>query len=222
MKKTLLILIFLWAGMLLSHAQEESSDQPFNGLITNLAGRGVKVKISVKHSNKRTVSDKSGKFGLTNVSPDDTLILTQKGRTIQIPIEGRKSLKVVWTSDTPTYEEDQALVDTGFGYIKRREYTSSSSNLTGEMMIKKGYSDVQVAVLALVPGLQLINGEIMIRGIGSINSANKALILFDGIPINSLQGLDIHDVESVEVQKGSNMYGLRGGNGVIIVRSKKK
>ena len=51
---------------------------PFNGLICDVDGLGLKVQISVKGSEKRTISGKDGKFGLTNIKADDVLQLRYK------------------------------------------------------------------------------------------------------------------------------------------------
>ena len=145
--------------------------------------------------------------GLTDVAPTDTLVVTYKRVSQEIPVAGRRSLRIRWIAEGPEYEEDEGLVDSGFGYIKRREYTGNSSRLSGEEMVRRGYTDLQSAIL--------------IRGIGSVNSNNAALILCDGVEVRSLNSINIRDVVSVEVQKGSNMYGLRGGNGVILIRTRK-
>ena len=204
----------------LSAQEAAAPGTPFNGLITDRQGKGIKAKIAVKHGSKRTVADREGKFGLTDLSPDDTLVLRFKGDVAEIPLEGRRSLKVVWEGESPAYEEDEKLVDCGIGYVKRREYTSSSTRITGKMMLERGYSDLQSAVLNMIPSLQLINGEIVIRGVKSVNSGNGALIICDGTPVSSLNAVSIYDVKSVEVQKGSNMYGVRGANGVIVIRTR--
>lgn len=219
MKKRLIAALLICIPTLLA---AQKPDIPFNGMITDLSGKGVKAKITVKHSSKYTNSDKGGKFGLTNIAPTDTLEIRVKSDQVMIPVAGRRSMKIVWAPENPSVGEDQELVDCGFSYTKRREYTSSSSGISGEVMRQRGYNDLQAAILAMVPSLQLINGEIVIRGPGSINSSNGALLIYDGAPINSLNNISINDVESVEVQKGSNMYGMRGANGVIIIRSRKK
>ncbi|WP_295937433.1 TonB-dependent receptor plug domain-containing protein [uncultured Alistipes sp.] len=220
MKRFLFITFGLICSMQYILAQS-SEDIPFNGLITDPAGKGIKARVSVKNSPRYTMANGKGQFGLTNIGPTDTLVFTYKKKQIVIPVGQMQSMKVLWVEDTPVYNEDEDLVDTGFSYIKRREYTSGSSGLTGEDMIRKGFTDIQTAILAMVPGVQMINGELVIRGAGSLNSGNAPLIIFDNVPVQSLSGINIYDVATVEVQKGSNMYGLRGGNGVIIVRSKR-
>lgn len=221
MKKVLLPLLFVLGPFVLS-AQQGSSDVPFNGLVTNLSGKGVKVRVFVKNSDKRTVADRDGRFGLTNLKPNDTLLLQYRREKVEIPLDGRRSIKVLWGGAEPSYDEDAELVDLGFGYVKRREYAGSSSGVTGEMMLQKGFTDLQTALLTLIPGLQLINGELVIRGQSSVNSSSAALIVCDGMPVSSLSSISIYEVKSVEVQRGSNMYGVRGSNGVILIRTRDK
>ena len=50
----------------------------------------------------------------------------------------------------------------------------------------------------------------------SINGSSAVLILCDGME-KRLEIISIYDVKSVEIIKGSNMYGFRGVNGVILV-----
>lgn len=222
MMKRLLLPLLLLVPFVLCAQQNDSSDVPFNGLVKDFSGKGVKVRVFVKNSDKRTVADREGRFGLTNLKPTDTLLLQYRREKVEIPLDGRRSLKVLWGGEQPSYDEDEELVDLGFGYVKRREYAGSSSGITGEMMLQKGFTDLQTALLALVPGLQLINGELVIRGQSSVNSSSAALIVCDGMPVSSLNSISIYEVKSVEVQRGNNMYGVRGGNGVILIRTRDK
>ena len=223
MRHASLLLLFLCLSAAAQAQDPAVGDIPFNGLIVDAAGKGLKARVTVKHSGKFTIADKAGRFGLTNLEADDTLVFRYRRNEITVPVAGRNSLKVVWIEDRlPESFEEASLVDDGFGYVKRREYTSSSSGVTGEMMVRRGYSDLQTAILAMFPSIQLINGEMVIRGPGSINLSNAALIVCDGTPVSNLRSINIHDVKSVEVQKGANMYGLRGGNGVIVIRTRKQ
>lgn len=220
MKKLLFILLLLVGGIGLPPVQS-AEPVPFNGLIVDQTGKGIKARITVKSDERYTIANKRGEFGLTDVAPTDTLVVTYKRVSQEIPVARRRSLRIRWIAEAPEYEEDEGLVDSGFGYIKRREYTGNSSRLSGEEMVRRGYTDLQSAILGLIPSVQLHNGQIIIRGIGSVNSNNAALILCDGVEVRSLNSINIRDVVSVEVQKGSNMYGLRGGNGVILIRTRK-
>jgi TonB-dependent SusC/RagA subfamily outer membrane receptor len=69
---------------------------------------------------------------------------------------------------------------------------------------------------------------IRIRGTTSIHGSNEPLYVIDGLPIRpgpggSLHGINPHDIESIEVLKdpaSTTMYGMRGANGVIVIKTK--
>ena len=109
---------------------------PFNGLICDVDGLGLKVQISVKGSEKRTISGKDGKFGLTNIKADDVLQLRYKKYRLEVAVEGRKSAKIV-ISDEGTIQsvvDDQELVAAGMDYVLRRELPSKGGVLSAEMI----------------------------------------------------------------------------------------
>jgi iron complex outermembrane receptor protein len=69
---------------------------------------------------------------------------------------------------------------------------------------------------------------IRIRGRTSIRGRNEPLYVIDGIPIEpgpggSLFGINPYDIESIEVLTDAattTMYGVRGANGVIVIKTK--
>ena len=69
---------------------------------------------------------------------------------------------------------------------------------------------------------------VRIRGSSSLLGGNEPLFIVDGVPITpgpggALRGLSPHNIESIEVLKDpvdTTMYGLRGANGVIVIKTK--
>lgn len=70
---------------------------------------------------------------------------------------------------------------------------------------------------------------VQIRGQTSIYGNNQPLYVIDGVPIEpgpggSLSGISPYDIESIKVLKNPadlSMYGSRGANGVIVIKTKK-
>jgi TonB-dependent starch-binding outer membrane protein SusC len=70
---------------------------------------------------------------------------------------------------------------------------------------------------------------VRIRGATSFYGNNEPLYVLDGIAIaagpgGSLTGVNPYDIESIKVLKGATetaMYGSRGANGVIVIRTKR-
>ena len=63
-----------------------------------------------------------------------------------------------------------------------------------------------------------------IRGITSINSNSNPLYIVDDVPITNINTINPDDIASVEVLKDASataMYGVRGANGVVIIKTKR-
>jgi hypothetical protein len=197
------------------------ADEPFNGRITRFDGSGVKATVRVVGSDKSTRADGKGRFGLTNIKPDDTLQFILKRDTLVVPVDGRRSIDVTWLEEGVTYraEESEELMNFGYGYVKRRESTDFSSGISGDRLRSVGSSSLLNALLICCPSLRYINGELCLRTQNSINSSSAVLILCDGVEVSNLDYISIFDVGSVEVIKSSNMYGFRGVHGVVLIKT---
>ena len=118
--------------------------------------------------------------------------------------------------------------------------------LSPETAIAGQVAGVQVQEISGEPGA---SPQIRVRGSGSISAGNDPLFVIDGIPIsrnltsstvsggvarrrntfqppplNPLATLNPNDIESIEVLKDASsaaIYGSRGGNGVVIITTKK-
>ena len=70
---------------------------------------------------------------------------------------------------------------------------------------------------------------IRMRGAASVHGPNAPLYVIDGVavepgPSGDLTGLNPFDIESIRVLKdaaSTAMYGVRGGNGVILIKTKR-
>ena len=198
------------------------AEEPFNGLITRLDGSGVKANIVVKDIDKRTRSDSKGRFGLTDLKGDETLYIIIKRDTTVVELAGHKSIHIVLADagEVVSNDESEELMNYGFGYVKRRESIDYSSGISGDRLRATGTSDLRKAIMMCDPGLKYINGELCLMTQNSINGSSAVLILCDGVESN-LDYINIHDVKSVEIIKGSNMYGFRGVNGVVLIKTNK-
>jgi TonB-dependent SusC/RagA subfamily outer membrane receptor len=92
-----------------------------------------------------------------------------------------------------------------------------------EELIQGRFAGVQVIRL---PGGGF---SLRIRGAGSLMSGNEPLYVVDGItlppaPGGALVGVNPRDIERIEVLKdaaATSSYGVRGANGVIVIRTKR-
>lgn len=213
--------MILALGMALC-ARGEETGVPFNGVILDADRQPVKkVRVYTFDRNYYATSDKLGRFGLTDVAPDDTLTLVvDKKTTVRIPVEGRKSLRIVLGDNhtMKTAVEDDSLVNLGYGYVKRREYTGSGSGISGELLRRSGATNLLQALAGKVAGVTVTpDGQVQIRGQRSLLFSNQPLFMVDGMEVETLDNINIYDVDHVEVLKNAPQYGMRGANGAILV-----
>lgn len=221
---------FLMISALSMSAQDKSNNVvPFNGLVTDMLGtplKGVKIYVVTKSFAAKT--DKEGKFGLSNVKPSDTLHVEYKKEKYDIPVNGKRSMKIILGNQMPEAQEDQDLVDIGYGYVKRREVLQATNGIPGEVLRRTGKTNLLEALTGLVPGLKVSSSgvpgqsvSVNMRGIGSINQSSEPIYLIDGVQTSSLDYVNLNDVESVEVMKDASIYGANGANGAILVHLRK-
>ncbi|MCM1519753.1 MAG: TonB-dependent receptor plug domain-containing protein [Lachnoclostridium sp.] len=199
------------------------ADTPFNGIITRSDFTPIKgAKVYVKKPSNYAKTDKNGRFGLTDVQPDDTLHIQIKKQHYSIPVDSARSMRIVVTDETgASGKEDLELINAGYGFVKRREYNSASNGISGERLAATGRSEIIDALIGLVPGLERsARGGVTLRGTNSFTSNTEPLYVVDGHIVPDFNGININSVHHVDVLKDGSFYGSRGAGGVIIVTTK--
>ena len=211
------ILIYIIVAASLICGYDVSAQEPFNGRITTPEGKGIRARVIVKDRDKQTIADGKGRFGLTDIKGDDVLLVVFRRDTLRIELDGHRSAEIVWSiGDEARIEESVELMNYGFGYVKRRESLDYSSGISGDRLRASGAKSLVEAIQMCYPGLRYINGELCLKTQNSINGSSAVLILCDGLETRP-EMISLYDVKSVEIIKGSNMYGFRGSNGVVLI-----
>lgn len=197
-----------------------------------LAGRVVNVKgkpishalIEVIGSKTSTMTNNAGVFQLVDVHLTDTLSIMVKKHRAVLPVRGRKYLVVKMVDDTKfeTEELGKDEVSKLVRQLRRTRDTNSSIIISGEELRATGEINVLNALAGKVPGLMIVvkdNGTVSarIRGGSSMNLDDSPLYLLDDVETDRIESVNINDVKRVEVIKDSNIYGVKGANGVIKV-----
>ena len=210
-------------------AQNGGQGVPFNGVIVDINNEPVKrARVYVSDATHYALTDRQGRFGLTDVKPTDTLHVKYHGDLYAIPVGGLKSIRIRLADQTQYMaESDDYIASIGFEYVKKRERSTAGSEITGEELVRTGRDDLLDALQGLVPSLRISKGGFgegataNIRNSTSINGPTEALYIVDGVIVESLFGISVHTVDHVEILKDANIYGARGGNGAIVVYTKR-
>ena len=225
MKKLLSLLIAILA--ISAAAQTPRQREPFNGILLTLDGKPIKkARVYVRTPKDFAITDSEGKFGLTNVEANDTLKIKIKKDVYYIPVEGRRAIRIRLADQTNFHSDyDDQLFSQGYGFVSRRERTQAGDIIGGETLRRTGQTNILDALQGRVPGL-VITGygsqrSVTIRGTRSFYGDSTPLYLIDGVIVDSLEGLNIYDVDYVEVMKEGSIYGSRGANGAILVYTRR-
>lgn len=107
---------------------------------------------------------------------------------------------------------------------------SSRAEVLERDEMSPGAASMAELIEARIPNVIIRRGGggawVEIRGQGSINSASEALIIVDGIQLTSSGFLSMNpdDVQRIQVLRDGSaaIYGVRGGNGVLVVTTRRQ
>jgi TonB-dependent SusC/RagA subfamily outer membrane receptor len=113
----------------------------------------------------------------------------------------------------------------GYGHVSNVEKLSAVANLNKNDMDFSQYSDIFELIEGRFAGVQVINNEVIIRGVNSFNLSSAALIVVDGVMVDGsvLSTIPPTQVESINVIKDGTaaIYGSRGANGVVLIETRR-
>jgi len=125
-------------------------------------------------------------------------------------------------------------VSIGYGSQGRDATTGAVASVDAKDIGEVRFASVADMIQARVPGVEVIrrNGEIRlrVRGLTSVAGSNEPLLVIDGMLIGpggtsqALAGINPNDVQRIDVLKDAGstaIYGVRGSNGVIVIRTKR-
>lgn len=199
------------------------------------------VTIIQKGSNVGTVTDINGEYSIT-VSEGAVLVFNFIGYVAQeVEVNGRSVIDVTMEIDIETLDE---IVLIGYGEVKRTDVTGSVVSMDSEALQKVNRVDAVSAIQGQVAGVvvQRTNNKpgsegfnIRIRGASTINNnasvnsggfspGQNPLFIVDGMFVNDISFLNPADIERMDVLKDASataIYGARGSNGVVIIKTKR-
>ncbi|MGD9929387.1 MAG: TonB-dependent receptor [Mangrovibacterium sp.] len=188
------------------------------------------VTVFLKGTTQGTITDVDGNYTIEQIPADGTLVFSFVGmKTQEISIGNQSTINVQMEEDAVGIEEVVAI---GYGSVKKSTLTSAVSKMDANQLENRPLARAETALQGQLAGVSVrtTTGEpgadmqIRVRGAASVNASSDPLYVVDGVPINTLAGINPADIASIEVLKdaaSSAIYGSRGSNGVVIVTTKK-
>ncbi len=220
MKKLSIILFFIYISNLII-----AQDHVIRGVVNTLENIPlVGAEIQVKSTKQSVFTDTLGTF-VTSCNSEDKLKVMAKGfYTQNVKVDDNIKLVAVNLKLKPGEKQQEYAI--GYGYISEKDRTNAVAGFNMNKNTYSRYRDMYDLIRSQVPGAQVTNGEILIRGgSNSFHGSSAALIVVDGVISESdiLNTIKPIQVKSVSVIKdgSSAIYGSRGANGVILIETLK-
>lgn len=187
--------------------------------------------IQVKGTKVSTVADDNGNFSITLPEGRTVLVVTYLGYK-RVEVSASNAASIVLEEDT--ISDIAEVVVTGYKSAQKKSFVGSAGNVKGEEIASVPIASFDQALQGRTPGLILRansgqpgnSGSAIIRGRGSINGSTEPIYIVDGLQIAAADFAQINpnDIQNVSVLKdavATSLYGSRGGNGVIVVTTKR-
>lgn len=187
------------------------------------------ASITEKGTSNGVIADFEGNYEITISKGEAVLLFSYIGYAPQeIRSNGLDRIDVVLVQETSELDE---VVVVGYGTQKKANLTGAVSNVKQESIVDRPITQASNALQGLSAGVFVNSSsgeagndiaDIRIRGIGTLNDSSP-LILVDGIeaPLNSVNPNDIESINVLKDAASASIYGTRGGNGVILVTTKR-
>ncbi len=201
------------------------------------------VNVVIKGTPQGSITDTDGVYRLV-VANGATLSISFVGyKTQEIVYAGQPRIDVVLEEESKELSE---IVVMGYSSVQKRDISGSVVSIKAEDFKEISLNGIDQALQGKAPGVQVVQSSgtpgggisVRIRGSTSISASNRPLFIVDGVPVetgtlslrdfggqddNALSLVNPNDIESIEVLKDASakaLYGSRGANGVVLIRTK--
>lgn len=218
-------LVFFTLGATTMFAQAFS----VSGTVKSNAGPepGV-IVFETGNQNNAAITDVDGAYSIKVSSSKATLTFSLVGfKQTDVAVAGRKTVDVLLEEDAELLEE---VVVVGYGAQNKDLIVGSVSQVTAKDIMKAPVTNVSGLLAGRVSGVTSrqtsgVPGEdqasLLVRGLSTFNSSSP-LVIVDGVE-RSMNYLNPNDIATISILKDAAtaaIYGVRGGNGVILVTTK--
>lgn len=220
MKKIVLIILIAFFWGIDSSAQERL----IQGIVTTFDSIPlIDAEVQNRNTKVTVLTDSLGKFRVFAEEGDKIKIKALGFYNEKAKVDQKTKYVAVNLKMKPGEKNREYAI--GYSTVSDREKLNALSNINKDDFDFSQYSNIYELIRGRFAGVQVVNNEIIIRGINSINSSSAALIVVDGVTVDGsvLSTISPVQVESVNVIKdgSSAIYGSRGANGVVIIETRK-
>lgn len=189
----------------------------------------IGATIQLKNDHRGAITDLDGKFTISNVKPNDIIVVSYIGyKTVEFKVGNESDFNITLEDDAVAMEE---VVVVGYGTQKKESVVGAISTVRPSELQSpvRSLANMLAGNLSGVISMQSSgepgkdDAQFWIRGISTFTGNQKPLVLVDGIE-RPLENVDPLEIESFSVLKDASataVYGVRGANGVVLVTTRR-
>ena len=198
--------------------------------------------VAEKGTTNATQTTANGTYTLTISDTSKVIVFILVGyEKKEVQIGNERVINATLKSKVNNLDE---TVVVAYGEARKSEISGSQTRVGSREIEDIPIASIDLILQGKVAGLYIESNSgqpggsanVVLRGIGSISAGSNPLYVVDGIPINKdigvgvvytangLAGVNPEDIEDITVLKDASataIYGSRGGNGVILITTKK-
>jgi len=191
----------------------------------------VGVTIRVQNTTTGALTRDDGTYSISVPNQDAVLLFSYVGyETQEVPVGTQTEINVSLTAVATVLDE---VVVVGYTTQKKENLTGAISTVSAADLEEANATSLTRALQGRTAGVNITSTSgapgaglsIRIRGVGSITNNAQPLVVIDGViaSTGALANINPQDIESVSVLKdaaSAAIYGARGSNGVILVKTR--
>jgi TonB-dependent SusC/RagA subfamily outer membrane receptor len=206
-------------------------DAVVSGVIRDENGKPLPgVSVAVRGQSTMTTTDPEGRYKIIVKSSADVLAFSFIGyETLEAAVGSQTTINAQLKLASKSLGEVAVV---GFGTQRKVSLVGAQSTIKPSEF-KQPASDISTMLAGRISGVIGVQrsgepgksgADIWIRGIATFGNGNKAtpLVLVDGVE-RAINNISPEDIESFTILKdaaGTAVYGVRGANGVILLKTK--
>ena len=197
-----------------------------SGIVTDEANDPiVGASVICKGTSVGTATDIYGRFTL-DVPESGAIIQVSYVGMLPLELPVQPEMKIVMKENTNDLDE---VVVIGYGTVKKKDVLGSITTVKDKDLQDRTSGNILESMRGLTSGVKITNSgqagsspSMVIRGLGSLTN-NTPLFIIDGAYAGNELGVNVEDIESIQVLKDASsaaIYGSRAANGVVIIKTK--
>ncbi|RLD70730.1 MAG: TonB-dependent receptor [Bacteroidetes bacterium] len=182
------------------------------------------VEVTSKKAKAATTSDSLGYFAIVCQVKDVIQIKPKAFQSVNKSVKGETDtlrINLIFINSKKNRE-----IAVGYGYLSEEDLNYAVSHLEAENNNFCSYTNIFDLIRGQFSGVTVTDNAVFIRG-GNTSftpGASAALFVVNGQPTTGVDWISPCEIATIDILKGSDaaIYGTRGGNGVILITTRKE